>query len=39
MHPILARGSRLALYLGAWALLGLLLAALLAIPGGLTAAQ
>ncbi len=35
MHPILARGRRLALYLGAWTLLGLLLAALLAAPGGL----
>ena len=34
MHPILARGRRLALYLGAWTLLGLLLAALLAAPGG-----
>src|SRR5262245_55066556 len=36
MHPILARGSRLALYLGAWTLVGMLLAALLAGPGGLT---
>ena len=35
MHPILARGRRLALYLGAWTLLGLLLAALLAAPGGI----
>ena len=35
MHPILARGRRLALYLGGWALIGLLLAALLAGPGGL----
>ncbi len=35
MHPILARGSRLALYLGAWTLVGVLLAALLAGPGGL----
>ena len=35
MHPILARGRRLALYLGAWTLLGLLLGALLAAPGGL----
>jgi hypothetical protein len=39
MHPILARGSRLALYLGAWTLVGVLLAALLAGPGGLTAAR
>ncbi len=30
MHPILARGRRLALYLGAWALVGILLAG----PGG-----
>jgi len=36
MHPILARGSRLALYLGVWTLVGVLLAALLAGPGGLT---
>jgi hypothetical protein len=35
MHPILARGSRLALYLAVWILVGLLLAALLAGPGGL----
>ena len=35
MHPILARGSRLALYLGVWTLVGVLLAALLAGPGGL----
>ena len=35
MHPILARGRRLALYLGAWTLVGLLLAALLAAPGAL----
>ena len=35
MHPILARGRRLALYLGAWTLLGLLLAALLAAAAGL----
>jgi len=35
MHPILARGRRLALYLGAWTLLGLLLAAPFAAPGGL----
>jgi signal transduction histidine kinase len=33
MHPILARGSRLAAYLGAWTILGLLLAALLATSG------
>ena len=39
MHPILARGSRLALYLGVWTLVGVLLAALLAGPGGLTAAR
>src|SRR5262245_58849703 len=37
MHPILARGSRLALYLAVWTLVGLLLAALLAGPGGLDA--
>jgi hypothetical protein len=30
MHPILARGGRLALYLGLWVIVGLLLAALLA---------
>ena len=35
MHPILARGTRLALYLGVWFLVGLLLAALLGGPGGL----
>lgn len=35
MHPILARGRRLALYLGAWTLLGLLLAALLAAAAGI----
>jgi two-component system sensor histidine kinase AlgZ len=35
MHPILARGRRLGLYLGAWTLLGFLLAALLATAGGL----
>ena len=35
MHPILARGSRLALYLAVWIIVGLLLAALLAGPGGL----
>ena len=39
MHPILARGSRLALYLAVWTFLGLLLAALLTGPGGLAAAQ
>src|SRR5689334_11119115 len=39
MHPILARVSRLALYLAAWTLVGLLLAALLAGPGGLGAAR
>ena len=39
MHPILARGSRLALYLGVWTLVGVLLAALLAGPGGLSAAR
>ncbi len=39
MHPILARGSRLALYLGVWTLVGMLLAALLAGPGGLTATR
>ena len=37
MHPILARFSRLALYLSVWILAGLLLAALLAGPGGLSA--
>jgi len=35
MHPILARGSRLALYLGVWTIVGALLAALLAGAGGL----
>ena len=35
MHPILARGGRLALYLGLWVLVGLLLAALLAAQTGL----
>jgi len=35
MHPILARASRLALYLAVWIIIGLLLAALLAGPGGL----
>ena len=38
MHPILARGGRLALYLAVWTLLGLLLAALLAGAGGLAVA-
>src|SRR4051812_40817194 len=37
MHPILAHGRRLALYLGAWMLLGLLRAALLAATAGLDA--
>src|SRR4030095_731638 len=37
MHPILARGTRLALYLAVWTIIGLLLAALLAGPGGLAA--
>jgi two-component system, LytTR family, sensor histidine kinase AlgZ len=36
MHPIPARGSGLALYLGLWALVGTLLAALLAGSGGLS---
>jgi two-component system sensor histidine kinase AlgZ len=35
MHPILARGGRLALYLAVWALGGILLAALLSGAGGL----
>jgi hypothetical protein len=39
MHPILARGSRLALYLAVWTFVGLLLAALLAGPGGLGATR
>jgi len=39
MHPILARGTRLALYLAVWTIIGLLLAALLAGPGGLAASQ
>jgi signal transduction histidine kinase len=39
MHPILARGERLALYLGFWTLVGTLLAALLGGPGGLTTSQ
>ena len=39
MHPILARASRLALYLAVWTFIGLLLAALLAGPGGLAIVQ
>jgi hypothetical protein len=39
MHPILARASRLALYLSIWTIIGLLLAALLAGAGGLAAVQ
>jgi hypothetical protein len=39
MHPILARGSRLAVYLGAWTLVGFLLAALLATAGTIPAAR
>jgi sensor histidine kinase YesM len=39
MHPILARGTYLALYLAVWTIIGLLLAALLAGPGGLVASQ
>jgi histidine kinase len=35
MHPILARGARLALYLGLWVLVGLLLAGLLVGQSGL----
>ena len=35
MHPILARGGRLALYLGLWLLVGMLLAGLLAGVGAL----
>jgi histidine kinase len=38
MHPILARGSRLALYLGIWGLVGLLFAALLSGQGILSPA-
>ena len=34
MHPILARGGRLALYLGAWLLAGVLLSSLIARPAG-----
>ena len=36
MHPILARGSRLALYLGLWGLVAALLAQLIAGRAGLT---
>jgi two-component system sensor histidine kinase AlgZ len=36
MHPILARGGRLALYLAVWALAGVLLAALLGGAGSLS---
>jgi signal transduction histidine kinase len=36
MHPILARGARLALYLGLWVLVGVLLAGLLANQSGLS---
>jgi two-component system sensor histidine kinase AlgZ len=39
MHPILARGGRLALYLAVWALAGMLLAALLTGAGGLSRSQ
>lgn len=39
MHPILARASRLALYLTVWTFIGLLLAALLMGPGGVAAIQ
>ena len=35
MHPLLARGERLALYLALWMIAGALLAALLAGEGGL----
>lgn len=38
MHPILARGGRLALYVGVWALIGVLLSALVAGQGALDAA-
>jgi two-component system sensor histidine kinase AlgZ len=34
MHPILARGGRLALYLGVWIVAGVLLSSLIARPGG-----
>src|SRR5690349_4550953 len=36
MHPLLARGERLALYLALWIIVGALLAALLVGHGGLT---
>src|SRR5215203_780244 len=36
MHPLLARGERLALYLALWVIVGALLAALLVGEGGLT---
>jgi hypothetical protein len=39
MHPILARGRRLAVYLGAWTLSGLVLAALLAAAGAIPASR
>src|ERR1700752_1556235 len=39
VHPILARGGRLALYLGLWLIVSALLAALLAGRVGLTWAQ
>jgi two-component system sensor histidine kinase AlgZ len=39
MHPIPTRGAGLALYLGAWALVGTLLAALMGGSGGVTWAQ
>jgi two-component system sensor histidine kinase AlgZ len=34
MHPILARGGRLSVYLGAWIVAGVLLSSLIARPGG-----
>ena len=34
MHPILARGGRLALYLVVWIAAGILLSSLIARPGG-----
>ena len=34
MHPILARGGRLALYLAVWLAAGILLSSLIARPGG-----
>jgi two-component system, LytTR family, sensor histidine kinase AlgZ len=39
MHPILARGGRLALYVAVWALAGVLLAALFGGTGGLSRIQ